>query len=370
MAKEIGVMTAVLIDGNDATRVLNSLRVMSDTDGVMNTRFRAPGYAQEFIAGLTRKGLDLGGFSPIVNDVVLALMEQSVGTNRTGQEVMAGIGGLSPGLMALWLKSLQTTSASPIGVDSVTSTSAAFVAATGGMQVGVCLLGIHGNDSAAANEVQSLTITALADAPVLSIGDGDGGTANLAALFTSAGGTTVTATQLKNALEALPAIGLNNLSVSGSATFATTWSGTFTLVFQNAKAGLRAPLLTSNNAAVVVAEITQGANRYAVITAIGNGVTVQDSAAATSHGGEAALQVISAVGSGKTLTVIVQHAPDVSGSPGTFVDLVTFTAATSARNVQRVRVADGTTVFPYLRARVSGVTGSFVAAVAFARYDG
>jgi hypothetical protein len=363
----IGAMTAVLIDGTDATRVLNSMTVDKPVDAVDNTRFRPPGYAREFIQGLGSATLRLGGFLPFEFDTVLALMENSNLDKRTGQEILAGVGGLDVGHLAVMAKSIQTTSSNPISPDGIVTSSAEFVNGKGGVRLGHVLLGLHGAQVAGANEIQVLTITAMGDGEAITLGDGDGGTVSVTDLFTSTNGTTVTAAEIRAKLESMPGIGANNVYVTGSAAFTTTWDGSFRVMFTKALAGLNVPPLTSNNADVVVTTDTIGGGKYNVLTAVGNQTAVRNYDVATPYGGEAMLQVISAVGSGKTMTVKVQHAPDIGDAPGTFTDLITFDAVTAGRTVLREALPANTAVNPWLRARVSAITGSFVASVGFGR---
>lgn len=91
-----------------------------------------------------------------------------------------------------------------------------------------------------------------------------------------------------------------------------------------------------------------------------------DNSASSANGGVAHLHVTANTRDGAA-TIKVQHSSDNS----TWVDLVTFTATTSATTTsQRSVVAAGTTVNRYLRAKVSslsGSTGSLTITVGFAR---
>jgi len=125
--------------------------------------------------------------------------------------------------------------------------------------------------------------------------------------------------------------------------------------------------------AVVVESTTAGGSDgseavYNVLTATGNETPVNDTglAAATTNGLDAMLQVLAPVGSTPSLTVKVQHAPDVTGSPGTWADLFTFDAVTEAGVVRKTVAAD-VSINPHLRAVVQAITGSWVAAVGIAR---
>lgn len=117
--------------------------------------------------------------------------------------------------------------------------------------------------------------------------------------------------------------------------------------------------------ATTIAGLSSGAI-YNPVTGTGNGDAVAQGAADTDAGGYAILQCVSAQGSGKTLSVKIQHAPDDEGDPGTWVDLVAFDAVT-AKGSQRKTIDVGDTIHPHLRAVVTAVTGTFVYAVAFAR---
>lgn len=98
-------------------------------------------------------------------------------------------------------------------------------------------------------------------------------------------------------------------------------------------------------------------------TSSGNSAS-QDNSALSSNGGAAHLHVTAVSGGSPTATIKVQHSVDNS----TWVDLVTFTAATAATS-QRVEVAAGATVNRYLRVlfTLGGSTPSFTFVVAFAR---
>lgn len=69
---------------------------------------------------------------------------------------------------------------------------------------------------------------------------------------------------------------------------------------------------------------------------------------------------------GESATWDLQHAPDSSGSPGTWADLAEFDEVTAA-GTQQVSVAAGTTINPWLRARCTAATGDCVVAIAAAR---
>ncbi|UBU11603.1 hypothetical protein [Nonomuraea gerenzanensis] len=97
-------------------------------------------------------------------------------------------------------------------------------------------------------------------------------------------------------------------------------------------------------------------------TATGNTATSVDNGASSLNGGVASLHVTAASGTTPSLTVKVQHSVDGN----TFVDLITFSAATAAGS-QRRTVAG--TVNRYVREThtISGTTPSFTYAAAFAR---
>jgi hypothetical protein len=103
---------------------------------------------------------------------------------------------------------------------------------------------------------------------------------------------------------------------------------------------------------------------YNVITATGNGTSVNDTggATATTNGAEFILQ---AVGTG-SVTCKIQHAPDSSGSPGTWADLTTFDAITGTGSTRK-SIASGTSVNPWLRLVVTAVTGKYALAAAVTR---
>lgn len=96
-------------------------------------------------------------------------------------------------------------------------------------------------------------------------------------------------------------------------------------------------------------------------TATGNSTSV-DGTAATTGGGVASLHVTAASGTTPSATVKVQHSTDNSA----WVDLITFTAATTATSERKTVTG---TVNRYTRETrtISGTTPSFTYAVAFAR---
>jgi hypothetical protein len=96
-------------------------------------------------------------------------------------------------------------------------------------------------------------------------------------------------------------------------------------------------------------------------TATGNSASV-DNAVSSANGGVASLHVTAASGTTPSLTVKVQHSVDNS----VWVDLITFTAATTATSERRTVIG---TVNRYVREQhtISGTTPSFTYAAAFAR---
>jgi hypothetical protein len=101
----------------------------------------------------------------------------------------------------------------------------------------------------------------------------------------------------------------------------------------------------------------------AAVTNTGNGSSV-DNAAATTNGGVGVIHTTAIAGAAPSVVWKIQHATDNS----TWVDLITFTAATVASS-ERIEVAAGTTVNRYLRAirTFGGTTTSITSAIAFAR---
>lgn len=93
--------------------------------------------------------------------------------------------------------------------------------------------------------------------------------------------------------------------------------------------------------------------------------TSVDNAAATTNGGVGTVSVSAIAGSSKNAVYKIQH----STNDSTWVDLVTFTAITSANSFQRTEVAAGTTVNRYLRITITdgGTTTSVTGLVAFCR---
>jgi hypothetical protein len=103
-----------------------------------------------------------------------------------------------------------------------------------------------------------------------------------------------------------------------------------------------------------------------VVSTVTSGPTVQDIPATqtSSAGMMVALQsVLNIMG---TSTWKIQHAPNNNGSPGTWVDLLTFDDV-SGSGAQVKEVAVGTTIYPFLRARCSAITGSAQVAIGAAR---
>lgn len=120
--------------------------------------------------------------------------------------------------------------------------------------------------------------------------------------------------------------------------------------------------------AIVPTTATQGLTTRGVnlvdSTETGAWVRTDPLEGATGHGALLVLQAVE-LGAG-SLTVLVEHAPDSAGSPGTAATLGTF-AAQTATGAQVMEIADGVTVDPWIRARVSAATGKWQPAVGFAR---
>ena len=102
------------------------------------------------------------------------------------------------------------------------------------------------------------------------------------------------------------------------------------------------------------------------------GTSVQDilpSVTATTHGGFGVLMV-QTNSTNQTVTCSIEHAPDSTGSPGTWTQLLAFTAVTAAStSAEIVSLPAGTSVNPWLRVKFSQTTGTgtFNAHVSFAR---
>lgn len=96
-------------------------------------------------------------------------------------------------------------------------------------------------------------------------------------------------------------------------------------------------------------------------TATGNGTSV-DNAASSANGGVATLHVTAASGTTPSATVKVQHSSDDS----VWVDLITFTAATTSTSERKTVTG---TVNRYVRGQwtISGTSPSFTFVAAFAR---
>ncbi len=93
--------------------------------------------------------------------------------------------------------------------------------------------------------------------------------------------------------------------------------------------------------------------------------TSVDNLAATANGGVGQVHVTAIAGTTKNAVYKIQHSTDNA----TWVDLVTFSAITTANSVLRTEVAAGTTIRRYLRITITdgGITTSVTGVVAFAR---
>lgn len=160
----------------------------------------------------------------------------------------------------------------------------------------------------------------------------------------------------------------------------TGGTGTLTATLAGALAGVNVGNWSITGAGWSTATTTEGSTQtYAgsegrnLVTApvAAAGVRDQDGisstpTASTVLGATAILNVSEIAGSSPTVSVVIEHALDASGSPGTWATLVTFDAATGV-SAQLKKVADGVTIRPWVRARVTSVTGTAVLTVAFAR---
>lgn len=108
-----------------------------------------------------------------------------------------------------------------------------------------------------------------------------------------------------------------------------------------------------------------GASLHALSAEVGtvNGTAV-DNGAATANGGVGTLHVTAIAGAAPSVVIKIQHSTDNS----TWVDLITYAAATAANTSQRTEVAAGTTIRRYRRivCTFGGTTTSITFAVAFA----
>lgn len=158
----IGADAFISIDGRDVTRLLNTARYSAPMDAIDHTRFRTPGYAREFLAGLTGGAISLGGFQPMTAAVATAEMQAALGVNRNGQDVLVAPAGADLGNLAIFAKSAQTSwRVGDIMSDGVIPLSADFqvTAASPGISAGVVLMTPHGATSVSQAETQVVTLT-------------------------------------------------------------------------------------------------------------------------------------------------------------------------------------------------------------------
>ena len=104
-----------------------------------------------------------------------------------------------------------------------------------------------------------------------------------------------------------------------------------------------------------------------VISGTGSSSDLADipSSTTTSNGAMLQQQVLF-VSAGGSLTQAVDHAPDVDGSPGTYVALGTFPSATQPGTAS-IYIPPGTTIYPHVRVNQTAVTGTAISHVTFAR---
>lgn len=143
-------------------------------------------------------------------------------------------------------------------------------------------------------------------------------------------------------------------------------AGSYTFTFPAAADSVA--LMTTGSAGYDITRTrTGGTFAMNVLSGTGNGTTLKDydTTTVTAHGGDVAIQVLEVAGS-PSLTVQLQHAPDSAGSAGTFVDLGSPLTMTDV-GAYRIAIADGVSVNPWLRLKITAITGTFVIAAAFAR---
>ncbi len=129
-----------------------------------------------------------------------------------------------------------------------------------------------------------------------------------------------------------------------------------------------APLPVTSTAGVLITETAEGGqlSYYNVISSTLNGPDTPDGAVTqtSSKGCIAEFQVLPMVAT--SITAKIQHAVDSAGSPGSWVDLISFPVITQAGSY-KVSVDPGTTINGHLRFVVSANTGNFAGMVTFAR---
>ena len=113
-------------------------------------------------------------------------------------------------------------------------------------------------------------------------------------------------------------------------------------------------------------------NGINLLSSATTGTAVKTAAAPHQNGATLDLHAPFSVGT-LAAPIIVEHAPDVSGAPGAWATLGTFTPITDAsdrtQTAQRVVVAAGTTVNPWKRYRLPTLTGQIAIAVIAADQD-
>lgn len=416
MNSQIGVKAQVFFDGRDISRFLRSVTMSSLLGAVQDTKFRTPGYAHTFVAGLRGGTIGFAGDLPSDGAEASTELEYAIGSNRGAHNIMVCPAGAEVGYLARIGHSLRSQFSSDTVVDGLISMSGDFEKTAGspGVVPGLCLWSPNGAGtivvapSAGTDLTTGVTATASSsagvsypasnafndDVAVGAWGSASGlpqwlqidlGSAKAPASYrfhrTGAGGTPVAWT-LRGADDSGFTTNVVTLDTQSGQPTASGWSGYYALSgaparrywrwdFSANQAGAGASGIELNEVELLSAADAGGTyTDLNVVTATATGTGVRDnlSSVPASKGGLFVLQVLRAIGSGKTCTVRIEHAPDSSGSPGTWATLGTFTAMTDT-GAQLLEIASGTTINPHLRAIVTSITGSFVFAVgAWRRY--
>lgn len=151
----------------------------------------------------------------------------------------------------------------------------------------------------------------------------------------------------------------------------TTGNGTYTIDVQDpADVNLTKPTTATSGystAKTISGEDITGVHK---VSATASGAAVRDVAVdvTTSNGALGIVSLGALDGAMPSVTIIWEHAPNSAGSPGSWATLGTFNAMT-ARGIQRLEIAKGTTIYPFHRFRVSAVSGDVAFAGAYFRYS-
>lgn len=379
---QIGASAAVLVDGYDLSRYLKSVRMTSMLQAIDDTRFRSTNYAREFVAGLRGGAVGMTGSLPTDEDGTIPDPNGTWANPRSAHDIFVAPNGAAPGNLARMGKSLQSAySAGADAADAINGFTADWEKTSGspGVLPGISLWTPHGSASitAGTNEVQTLARSGLVTGGTFTL-TYDGQTT--AAIAWNASSATIQA-----ALEALSNMAPGDVVVSNNAGNPVN-VGPQVITFGGTLEGTNVVLITADSTSLVgggtydVTLTTEGAagtsiGNLNVATATANGTACRDIAlsATTNKGAVLQINAIATSLGTRSLTVLVEHAPNSGGSPGAWATLGTFSALTGTGS-QVVQVASaanaGPTINPFVRARISAITGSWAFAVGFARRYG